>query len=224
MNEPIHLIDTLTLPEGGKLTLLKCGAEFSIQLDDEELMGNSDFGSEEALATTVADRLSCLQGRVLIGGLGMGFTLGAALRAWDTQAKVEVAELLPGVINWARGPLAHLFGDMLDDPRLELRIADVHNVIAEASDHYDAILLDVDNGPDGFVQDANERIYCNWGLRSAWTALRPRGILAVWSAYPDVDFVERLRLASFVVEEVTVPSFKDGDSDDHFIWLATKHA
>lgn len=222
MTEPVHLIDTLTLPEGGELKLLRCGTEFSIQLDDEELMGNSDFGSEEVLATAVADRLSCLQGRILIGGLGMGFTLGAALRTWGMRASVEVAELLPDVIRWARGPLAHLFGDMLDDPRVKLRVEDVHDVIANADRPYDAILLDVDNGPDGFVQDANERIYSNWGLRSAWGALRPDGILAIWSAYEDADFLSRVRAVGFLVEQITVPAFKDCASDDHFIWLAIK--
>lgn len=221
-NETVDLIATAILPDGGKLVLLKYGEEYSIQLDDEELMGNSDYGSEEALATRVAERLPSLEGRILIGGLGMGFTLGAALEAWGPHASVEVAELLPEVVGWARGPLAHIFGDKLCDPRLTLALADVHDVIASSCDRYDAILLDVDNGPDGFVQDANERLYSPWGLRSARAALRPGGVLAVWSAYQDAAFVERLRREEFSVEEVAIPALPGGISETNYIWLASK--
>ncbi len=220
--DPIRLIDTAVLPGGGKLLLLKCGDDFSIQMGDEELMGNCDHVSEEALATLVADRLPCLEGRVLIGGLGMGFTLGAALEAWGPGATVDLVELLPEVIAWANGPLAHVFGANLADPRLTVSRADVYDVIADAREDYDAILLDVDNGPDGFVQDANDRLYCHAGLRSAHAALRPGGMLAVWSAYRDADFVERLRRAQFTVEEMIVPAFVGSVSDKHWIWLASK--
>ena len=222
--DDIYLIDAAALPEGGRLLLLRCGPDFSIQLDDEELMGSTDHVSEEALATIVAARLPSLDGEVLIGGLGMGFTLGAALGAWGPDASVEVAELLPEVLAWAQGPLAHVFGDKLDDPRAYVTLADVHDVIAAATDRYDAILLDVDNGPDGFIRDANDRLYCNWGLRSAYAALRPGGVLAVWSAYPDSAFVERLRAADFAVEEVSIPAYAGSVTDMHCIWLAEKPA
>lgn len=220
--EAIYLIDSARIPEGGRLLLLRCGNDYSIQLDDEELMGSTDHVSEEALATFAAERLPALDGRVLIGGLGMGFTLGAALEAWGPDARVEVAELLPEVLNWARGPLAHVFGDKLADPRTAITLADVHDVIDSASDDYDAILLDVDNGPDGFIRDANDRLYCNWGIRSARKALRPGGVLAVWSAYPDAAYAERLRAADMAVEEMIVPAFAGSESEMHCIWLATK--
>lgn len=221
--EPVQVVARTQLPAGGELVLLQCGQAFSIELGNEELMGSTDHGSEEALARLSADRVGAEAGTVLIGGLGMGFTLGAALSAWGPRARLEVAELVPAVIDWARGPLAHLFGDSLDDPRLTLRLEDVHDVIDRASDHYDAILLDVDNGPDGFVQAANDRLYCNWGLRAAHQALRPGGVLAVWSSYRDADFAERLRQARFSVDEVLVPAFEDaGDDEQHCIWLASK--
>lgn len=220
--EPIHVIDAAALPEGGRLLLLRCGDDFSIQLDDEELMGSTDHVSEEALATAVAERLPRLDGDILIGGLGMGFTLGAALEAWGPEARVEVAEFLPDVVQWAHGPLAHVFGDKLADPRTRVTVGDVHDVIDRATARYDAILLDVDNGPDGFIRDANDRLYCNWGIRSAYKALRPGGILAVWSAYPDGGFVARLRDGGFAVEELTVPAYAGSQSDMHCIWLAAK--
>jgi spermidine synthase len=220
--EPIHVVSSAALPEGGRLLLLRCGADYSIQLDDEELMGSTDHVSEEELATAVAARLPQLDGEVLIGGLGMGFTLGAALAAWGPEARVEVAELLPEVVEWARGPLAHVFGDKLADPRACVTLGDVHDVIARATDRYDAILLDVDNGPDGFIRDANDRLYCNWGIRSARKALRPGGVLAVWSAYPDGDFVARLRDGGFAVEELSVPAYVGARTETHCIWLASK--
>ena len=222
--EPIHVVSSAVLPEGGRLLLLRCGGDFSIQLDDEELMGSTDHISEEALATAVASRLPHLDGEVLIGGLGMGFTLGAALAAWGPEARVEVAELLPEVVEWAQGPLAHVFGDKLADPRACVTLGDVHDVIADATERYDAILLDVDNGPDGFIRDANDRLYCNWGIRSARKALRPGGMLAVWSAYPDGDFVTRLRDGGFAVEELSVPAYAGSQTDMHCIWLASKPA
>lgn len=220
--EDIFVIDSAALPEGGHLLLLRCGSDFSIQLDEEELMGSTDHVSEEALATIVAERLPTRDGRVLIGGLGMGFTLGAALNAWGPAARVEVAELLPEVLAWAQGPLAHVFGDKLADPRASVTLADVHDVIEAATDHYDAILLDVDNGPDGFIREANDRLYCNWGIRSARSALRPGGVLAVWSAYPDSHFADRLRDADFAVDEVIVPAFAGSETEMHCIWLAAK--
>lgn len=220
--EPIYRIGAAALPEGGNLLLLRCGDDFSIQLDDEELMGSTDHVSEEALATIVAARMPRPEGPVLIGGLGMGFTLGAALAAWPAPTPIEVAELLPEVLAWARGPLAHLFGGNLSDPRTTVTLADIHDVIERAESRYAAILLDVDNGPDGFIRDANDRLYCAWGLRSAYRALLPGGMLAVWSAYRDHGFMARLAEAGFAVEEIILPAFVGSETETHCIWLACK--
>jgi len=220
--ERIELVDTAELPDGGILRLLRCGGEFSIQFDEDELMGSEEFGSEQALARLAIERMGERCRRVLIGGLGMGFTLGAALTALPASASVVVAELVPEVVTWASGPLAHLFGDALADPRVTLEIRDVHDVIEDADQAFDGILLDVDNGPDGFIQRANERLYSNWGLRDAHAALRPGGVLAVWSAYPDDLFFKRLQLAGFAVDEVMVPDTRGPDLAPYTIWLASK--
>jgi spermidine synthase len=222
--DPVELIDTADVPGGGQLLLLKCGTDFSIEYGREELMGNRDYLSEQALATMTFQRLASADGHVLIGGLGMGFTLGAALAAWGPKSTVVVSELLPKIVEWAKGPLAHVFGGSLDDPRVSIRLEDVHDVIDDADEHFDAILLDVDNGPEGFIQLANERLYCNWGLRSAWSALRPGGVLAVWSAYFDADFSQRLRVAGFEVDEVTMPAYAGSEDHLHCIWFASKPA
>jgi spermidine synthase len=125
-------------------------------------------------------------------------------------------------VTWAKGPLAHIFRDHLSDPRLTIEVADVHDVIAGATDRYDAILLDVDNGPDGLIQAENERLYCPWGLRSAYAALTVGGVLAIWSAYPAADFDARLAEAGFDVEERRVPAFAGSQDDFHHIWFASK--
>jgi len=222
--DPVELIDTADIPGGGQLLLLKCGTEFSIEYGREELMGSRDHLSEQALATLAHQRLGGAEGSVLIGGLGMGFTLGAALAAWGPKSAITVAELVPQIVEWAKGPLAHLFGNSMTDARVKVALEDVHDLIAGSTDCFDAILLDVDNGPEGFIQLANERIYCNWGLRSAYAALRPGGILAVWSAYFDAAFSQRLREAGFDVDVVTLPAFVGSENDWHSIWFATKPA
>ncbi|MFZ2997281.1 spermidine synthase [Sphingobium sp.] len=219
---PVELLDTADLPDGGRLRLMRRGDDYSIRFRDTELMGNQVRGSEEALATLACQRLTDGQDRILIGGLGMGFTLGAALRALPATASVTVSELIPRIVKWAKGPLEHLFHDYLTDARVSLVMADVHDVIMRETTGYDAILLDVDNGPDGLIHIANERLYCNWGLRAAHAALRPQGILAIWSAYGDADFVTRLETAGFDVDEVTVPVVIDGEDATHIIWFATR--
>jgi spermidine synthase len=154
----------------------------------------------------------------------MGFTLAAARSALPLSAEIVVAELVPGVIAWAKGPLSSILGDSLADARVSLAIRDVHDVIVEQPGRFDAILLDVDNGPDGLIQLANERLYSNWGLRAARAALSPGGILAIWSAYPDPVFPDRLRNAGFDVEEVNVDGGGGEGEQPHVIWLATKMA
>lgn len=219
---PVELVDTAQLPGGGELLLWRRGDDYSIQFEDDELMGNQVRHSEEALATLVCERLSHRNGRILIGGLGMGFTLGAALSSLSPAAEVVVAELVPEIVKWARGPLAHLFQDHLVDPRLSLEMADVHDVIIRQEAAFDAILLDVDNGPDVMIHLPNERLYCDWGLRAARHALRPGGVLAIWSAYTDDDFVDRLENAGFDVEEVSIPALAGEEHVIHTIWLACK--
>lgn len=205
------------------MRLLKYGDNFSIEFGSEELMGSCDHVSEEALARLTCARLADRDGDVLIGGLGMGFTLGAALAAWSPRSSITVVELVPKIVTWAKGPLAHIFRDYLADPRLTIAISDVHDVIANGKARFDAILLDVDNGPDGLIQLENERLYCSWGLRSAHAALRHGGILAIWSAYPAPGFDNSLEAAGFAVEELQLPAFIGSKDDVHHIWFATKH-
>ena len=152
----------------------------------------------------------------------MGFTLRAALQAVDTSARITVAELVPEIIEWARGPMAELTGDCLDDRRVVLVEEDVWWLIDGAAEEYDAILLDVDNGPDGLVRPDNNRLYTRRGLACARTALRPGGVLAVWSAGPDPAFTRRLRDAGFAVEELRVRARSNGKGAHHVLWLATR--
>lgn len=159
---------------------------------------------------------------MLIGGLGMGFTLGAALAVLPGTASVVVVELVPKVVEWAKGPLAHLFGEALSDPRVAVEIGDVHDMINGPSEQFDAILLDVDNGPDGLISVANDRLYCDWGLRTAYAALRPGGVLAIWSSYPELGFADRLEDVGFLVEEVSMRSGERDRGERHVIWLAIR--
>ncbi len=223
---PIDIVDIAEIPGGGQLHLLRCGDDFSIHFGDDELMGSIVRDSEQALAQLTCERLTSerLGGRgatVLIGGLGMGFTLGAAISALPSNANIVVAELVPTVVTWARGPLAHIFGDHLADPRVSIEIGDVHDVIDDAVARFDAIMLDVDNGPDGLIRLANDRLYCNWGLKAAWSALKPGGILAIWSSYADAVFVERLEAIGYVVEEISMDA-NPGENRQNFIWLASR--
>jgi len=214
------LVDTAEIPGGGHLHLVRHGADYEIVFDDEQLMGSWAYRSEQALATLVAERVGSRASHILIGGLGMGFTLAAARSAFPPSAHLVVAELVPKVVAWAEGPLAPILGDSLRDPRVSLEIRDVHDVIVERPASFDAILLDVDNGPDGFINLANERLYSNWGLRALRTALRPGGMLAVWSAYSDPAFSDRLRFAGFGIEVHTVHGGGPDDEPPHTIWLA----
>ncbi len=192
-----------------------------IVLDRNELMNSRMSGSEEALAVMTCERLGTrAKPHLLIGGYGMGFTLRAALALLPAGAKVAVAELVPEIIDWARGPMAALAAGCLDDPRVTLEMRDVADVIGDARASYDAILLDVDNGPDGLVRAANDRIYSRAGLAAAKAALKPEGVLAVWSAAPDAAFARRLNEAGFAVDEVVVRARSNGKGPRHVIWFA----
>lgn len=221
---PWVLLDTAKIPgDGGELRLKKRGAEFSIMLGSNELMNSRLSGSEEALA-----KLSCLRLRdrerptILIGGLGMGFTLRAALAELGPEAQVTVAELIPAVVAWARGPMADVFGDSLNDPRVSIYEGDVGRLIGSSRSAYDAILLDVDNGPEGLTRQANDSLYDLPGLGAAKTALTPGGVLAVWSSTPNRAFTLRLRQVGYRVEEVGARAHGTRAGARHTIWIATR--
>lgn len=220
---PWKLLDTARVPGGGELRLMRRGAEFSIKLDKNELMNNRLIGSEEALATFACEKIKDrARPRVLIGGLGMGFTLRAALKVLRPEAKVVVAEIVPAVIAWASGPMASVFGDCLSDPRVTVRETDVSDLIRSAKPVYDAILLDVDNGPEGLSRRANDSLYSAAGLRAAHAALAKDGVLAVWSSSPNAQFTERLRKGGFDAKEMKVRAVRAGKGSRHVIWIATR--
>ena len=220
---PRMLLGTAEVPDGGQLRLFKRGAEFSIMLGGNELMSSRTSGSEEALADLACARIAATPGpAILIGGLGMGFTLRAALAAVGPGARITVAELVPAVVEWARGPLAEVHGDSLTDPRVTVMEDDVGALIGAGRAAFDAILLDVDNGPDGLSRAANDALYDARGLRAAHAALRPSGVLAVWSSGPDRRFTARLRDARFAVEEVAARASGGRGGARHIIWIATK--
>jgi spermidine synthase len=213
-------LDRTALPQGGELRLMRRGHEFSIKLGVAELMTSRLYASEEALATLAAEKLKGRpKPRVLIGGLGMGFTLRAALSAFGPKAEIVVAELVPAVVRWARGPMAELFGGSLDDRRVELIEADVAALMRRAKPLYDAILLDVDNGPEGMTQSANDQLYSMRGLAAARAALCPGGVLAVWSQGPDRAFAKRFEKAGFSVEDRKVRARGVHGGSRHVIWL-----
>lgn len=214
------LVDTAEIPGGGELRLLRHGPHYEIMFGQEQLMGSWSFRSEQALATLALDGLG-ERPRVLIGGLGMGFTLAAARAALPVGASIVVAELVPKIVTWAGGHLRHLFGSSLEDPRVSIEVQDVHDLIVERAGGFDAILVDIDNGPDGLISLANERLYSAWGLRTARAALRPGGVLAIWSAYPDHGFSCQLRASGFDVEEFRIDTDRGESNPDHTIWLAT---
>jgi spermidine synthase len=220
---PWQHLDTAQVPgDGDELRLMRRGTEYSIMTGGIELMNSRLSGSEEALATLAFERIGGRPGaRVLIGGLGMGFTLRAALAAFSPDAQIVVAELVPAVVAWARGPLGGLYGDSLSDPRARIHEGDVGELIRADEAAFDAILLDVDNGPGGLSRKENDGLYSPAGLTTARRALRPGGVLEVWSSTRDSAFTKRLKQAGFAVEEVGVRAHK-GRGARHVIWMATR--
>lgn len=213
-----------TAPDGDRLRLLRRGDEFSIRLPGgNELMNSRLGGSEEALATLSLARLAGRSApRVLIGGLGMGFTLRAAQAMAPPDARLIVAEIVPELLGWAETHLAPVFGDCLSDPRVEVAIRDVGAMIREAAGSFDAILLDVDNGPDGLTRPDNDELYSDAGLRSARRALAPGGVLAVWSATPSQAFPPRLSRCGFDVVSHAIRAGRGKRGNRHTIWIAVK--
>jgi spermidine synthase len=205
---------------GGELVLSRRGEEYAIRVAGIELMSSRDHSSEDELGRAAVARLEATSPRVMIGGLGMGFTLRAALDALPATAHVEVVEIVPDVVRWNRGVLAKLAGEPLADPRVEVIEADVAHVIRKATDRYDAIVLDVDNGPDA-VYEGNAALYKRNGLAAAKAALVPGGWLAVWSSFRSSTFTTWLREVGFAVDLVTMKSkFKSGPT--HYVWFAQR--
>ena len=183
-------------------------------------MSTRVFGSEEALAELALERLGHRRApRILIGGFGMGFTLRAALAEFGGDAAITVSELVPAVVVWARGPLAGLFAGSLDDPRVTIHEGDVAQMIAAGG--WDAILLDVDNGPEGLTRDENDSLYGYEGLAATRSALRPGGLFAVWSSHRSPDFTRRLKGSGFKVEEVAARA-RGKRGARHVIWIGTR--
>lgn len=220
---PREHLGSAQVPGGEELRLYRHGRDFIIVLDRNELMNTRMSGSEEALATMTIERLKGMKApHLLIGGYGMGFTLRAALAKLGPDAVITVAELVPEIVEWARGPMADLTAGCLDDPRVRLVDADVGDLIAVGDGLYDAILLDVDNGPDGLVRPENNRIYSMRGLRGAMRSLTPGGVLAVWSAGKDPAFAKRLKDTGFMVDEVKVRARSNGKGAHHVIWFGMR--
>ncbi len=223
---PREEIAQAQIPGGETLTLVSHGRDFIIMLGRDELMGTRMQFSEEQLAQLTIAQLDVARPRILIGGYGMGFTYRAALEALPERAQVVVAEIVPDILDWAKGPLAGLTGDSLKDPRGKIVMCDVAALIDDANDgtcgKFDAILLDVDNGPDGIVRDANYRLYTRTGLAKAKEALMPGGILAIWSAASDHKFTRRLRDAGFRVDIREVRARPNNTGPRHTIWFAQK--
>ena len=221
---PWKLLDRAPVPGGeGELKLHQRGEEFSIRVTGHgELMNSRAHGSEDMLAQLACARLAGrTRPRLLIGGLGMGFTLAAALRELGPDAEVVVAELVPAVVVWNHGALGALAGNPLRDARVSVREIDVARLLRTERNVFDAILLDVDNGPEGLTRDANNWLYGDGGLAAAFAALRADGILAVWSAGGDSDFTDRLRRAGFEAEEIRVRA-RISKGARHTIWLAVR--
>lgn len=209
----------------GELLLLERDGEFVIRADGRELMASRAHASEAALGALAVAPLRGREGpRVLVGGLGMGYTLAAALRELGPRAELLVAELVPAVVEWNRGVLAPLAGNPLRDPRVRVREGDVAEPLREARSAWDAIILDVDNGPRALTRPGNDWLYGARGLAAAHEALRPGGVLATWASGAEPGYPKRLRAAGFRVEESRVPSGRRGRGARRVVWIATRGA
>ena len=223
---PWQLLDSTQVPgENNDLRLYQRGGEFSIRVDGSELMNSRVHGSEDAMAQLACARIVSLPcPHVLIGGLGMGFTLAAALNRLGAKSRVVVAEVVPAVVAWNRGPLAALAGHPLDDGRVTVREVDVVHILQAEHQAYDAILLDVDNGPRGLTRKSNHWLYTRTGLEAAFTALRPAGVFALWSASPNRAFANLLRKTGFEVDEELVRARGSRGGGYQTIWIAERVA
>ncbi len=225
--QPWETVGRAVVAGGTELVLARRGDEWVVRNDGRVLMSSRQHGSEDALATLALDRVKRPGGArtVLIGGLGLGYTLRATLDRIGREARAIVAEISPELVEWNRGPLAHLAGRPLDDPRTRLQIGDVVARIAEATGAFDAILLDVDNSPSSMVLTGNDRLYGMRGVKACAAALTAGGVLAVWSAGPDDPYLERLERAGLEAKAVTVPARGiGGGGARHVVFLGVKRA
>lgn len=218
--QPWELLGTVTLPDGDELTLRRRGEEYSLQLANFELMNSRQHDSEEQLATLALDARASLAGtHVLVGGLGMGYTLRAALDRLPADARVTVAELVPEVVDWNREHMGHLAGHPLDDSRVSVAIGDVADLLRKSQRVFDFVLIDIDNGPEGSTHDDNNWLYSLAGLEATKAALNPGGVLSVWSTYESDEFTRRLKRTGFTSEVKRIRS-RGRKGNRHVIWLA----
>ncbi len=223
--KPWQLLGEHDTPDGTRLSLMKHDRDLVILANGKMLMSSRMHGSEEELAALACKHLAKAEApRVLVGGLGLGYTLRATLDLLPPSATVVVAELVEGVVEWNRGPLGPLANHPLDDARVTVAIGDVGKTMRLDNDGFDAILLDVDNGPDAFTATGNADLYDNRGVTTAHKALRPGGVLAVWSAWEDRKFEQRLRWAGFTVTMHRMRARLKRGGPKHTIFVGTKSA
>lgn len=221
--KPRLKIATAMTPDGGEMVLYQHDRDFSIKINGQELMYSRQHESELELA-----RLGCAhlvgreEGRVLMGGLGMGYTLRQVLDMLGPQAQVVVGELLGAVVEWNRKFMGELNGQPLADQRVHLKTGDIVELIAQSKGRFDAILLDIDNGPSAMTDSGNYRLYGHEGIMACQRALRQKGCLAVWSAEPSKNFEQLLMSYNFHVRRYRVPAYKGSKSQSHFIWVASE--
>jgi spermidine synthase len=221
--KPMELLGESVTPDGTEMRLMRRDQEHIILANGKSLMSSRMHGSEEALATLACAHVRALRKpSVLVGGLGMGFTLRATLDLLPSDATVVVAELLPVVVEWNRGPLGPLAGHPLNDARVHLDVNDVGATLVANPGRFDAVLLDVDNGPSAFTTSGNSRLYGDAGLTRAYSALTPDGVLAVWSAQNDRKFEQRLRYAGFKAEVEQVRARLKKGGPRHTIFVGRK--
>ena len=222
---PWKLLDKAQTPgNGAELSLYQRGTEFSIKADNYELMNSRVYGSDDALGRLACQRIAKqARARVLIGGLGMGYTVRSALDGLGAKAQVAVAELVPAVVRWNREIFAELAGNPLDDKRVTIHEVDVAQMIKTAKGGYNAILLDVDNGPQALTLKGNDWLYSLAGLKTAYDALRPKGVLAIWSSGTEPAFERRLRKTGFEVDVVGARARGLGKGGAHyFVYIAMR--
>ena len=221
-----ELLDRALVPGSDReLLLYRRGQDYAIRVAGLALMTSRVHGSEEALATMACSPIASRpKARALIGGLGMGFTLAEALRCMGPDAVVEVAEIVPEVVRWNATHLAHLAGNPLGDTRVLVREVDLSSILKNPAHRYDAIMNDVDNGPQGIILDSNKWLYSDAGLAATWQALRPGGLLSIWSVGPDRTFAGRLTRAGFGVQKETVRDRGGRKGRRHTLWIARRTA
>ena len=222
---PWELLGKTKTPAGDEMTLMLRSGEYVILASGKTLMSSRMHGSEEALAALgCGDARSLAAPVVLVGGLGMGYTLRATLDLLPRNATVIVAELVAGVVDWNRGPLGPLTQHPLRDPRVHVEVDDVNAVLRASPGRFDAVLLDIDNGPDAFTTEGNDWLYNDGGLATIRAALRGRGTVAVWSAWEDRKFEQRLRWAGFTVQTGRVRARLSKGGPKHVIFCGTMAA